>query len=76
MAIQRELAGETAEGVKLYRTFSDEGRKILQNETGIVFDDAVDIENAGFTTQKFLRSNNEQTERTQRAASQSGEPAA
>lgn len=27
MAIQRELAGETAEGVKLYRTFSDEGRK-------------------------------------------------
>ena len=49
MAIQRELAGETAEGVKLYRTFSDEGRKILQNETGIVFDDVVDVENAGFT---------------------------
>ena len=49
MAIQRELAGETAEGVKLYRTFSDEDRKILQNETGIVFDDAVDVENAGFT---------------------------
>ena len=49
MAIKKELAGETAEGVKLYRTFSDEGRKILQNETGIVFDDAVDVENAVFT---------------------------
>ena len=49
MAIQRELAGETAEGVKLYRTFSDENRKILQNETGLIYDDAVDIENAEFT---------------------------
>ena len=49
MAIQRELAGETAEGVKLYRTFSDEDRKILQNETGIIYDDAVDVESAGFS---------------------------
>ena len=49
MTIQRELAGETAEGVKLYRTFSDEDRKILQNETGIIYDDAVDVENAEFS---------------------------
>ena len=49
MAIIKEFVSETADGVKLYRTFSDENRKILQNETGIVFDDAVDIENAGFT---------------------------
>lgn len=49
MAIQRELAGETAEGVKLYRTFSDENRKILQNETGLIYDDAVDVENAEFS---------------------------
>ena len=49
MAIKKELAGETAEGVKLYRTFSDEGRKILQNETGIIYDDAVDVESAGFS---------------------------
>ena len=49
MAIQRELVGECADGVKLYRTFSDENRKILQNETGIIFEDAVDVENASFT---------------------------
>ena len=49
MAIKKELAGETAEGVKLYRTFSDENRKILQNETGLIYDDAVDVENAEFS---------------------------
>ena len=46
MAIKKEFVAETADGVKLYRIFSDENRKILQNETGIVFDDAVDVENA------------------------------
>ena len=49
MAIKKEFVAETADGVKLYRTFSDENRKILQNETGIIYDDAVDVENAGFT---------------------------
>ena len=49
MAIKKELFGENADGVKLYRTFSDESKKILQVETGIIFDDAVDIEGAEFT---------------------------
>ena len=49
MAIKKEFVAETAEGVKLYRTFSDENRKILQNETCIIYDDAVDVENAEFT---------------------------
>ena len=49
MAIKKEFIAETADGVKLYRTFSDENRKILQNETGIIYDDAVDVENAVFT---------------------------
>lgn len=49
MAIKKEFVAETAEGVKLYRTFSDEKRKILQNETGLIYDDAVDVENAEFT---------------------------
>lgn len=49
MAIQRELFGENDDGVKLYRTFSDENRKILQVETGIIFDDAVDVEGSEFT---------------------------
>ena len=49
MAIKKEFVAETADGVKLYRTFSDESRKILQNETGIIYDDAVDVENAEFS---------------------------
>ena len=49
MAIKKEFVAETAEGVKLYRTFSDENRKILQNDTCIIYDDAVDVENAEFT---------------------------
>ena len=49
MAIKKEFVAETAEGIKLYRTFSDEKRKILQNETGLIYDDAVDVENAEFT---------------------------
>lgn len=49
MAIQKESFGENADGVKLYRTFSDENKKILQVETGIIFDDAVDVEGSDFT---------------------------
>ena len=49
MAIIKEFVAETADGVKLYRTFSDENRKILQNETGLIYDDAVDVENAEFS---------------------------
>lgn len=49
MAIKKEFVAETAEGIKLYRTFSDENHKILQNETGLIYDDAVDVENAEFT---------------------------
>jgi len=37
------------DGIKLYKTYSDEGYKILQNETGIIYDEAIDIENSGFT---------------------------
>ena len=49
MAIKKEFVAEMTEGIKLYRTFSDENRKILQNKTGLIYDDAVDIENAEFT---------------------------
>lgn len=49
MAIQREFYGERADGVKLYRTFSDAGKIIRQNETGEELDDAVDVETAEYT---------------------------
>lgn len=38
-----------ADGVKLFRTYSDEGKKIIQNETGIEYTEAIDVENAPYT---------------------------
>ena len=35
-----------ADGVRLFRTYSDEGKQIIQNETGIVYDEAIDVEDA------------------------------
>lgn len=49
MAIKKEFFAERPDGVKLYRTFSDAKKKILQNETGIIYDEAVDIETAEYT---------------------------
>ena len=49
MAIQREFYGERADGVKLYRTFSDDGRMICQAETGVLLEEAVDVAGATFT---------------------------
>lgn len=38
-----------ADGVKLFRTYSDAGKFILQNETGIEYTEAIDVEGAPFT---------------------------
>ena len=38
-----------SDGVKLIRTYSDIGKRIIQNETGIVYSEAIDIENSGYT---------------------------
>lgn len=37
------------DGVELLRTYSDENFKIRQVETGIVYDEAVDVKNSGYT---------------------------
>lgn len=49
MAIKRDFYVELADGTKLYRTYSDAGKQIIQNETGVIFDDAVDVEGATYT---------------------------
>lgn len=49
MAIKKEFCFELADGTKLSRTFSDAGKQILQNETGVIFEDAVDVEGAIFS---------------------------
>lgn len=47
--IIKEFYKIRADEVKLYRTYSDEGRQILQNETGIIYTEAIDVENAPYT---------------------------
>lgn len=37
------------DGVKLYRTYSDENYKIKQIETGFIFDEAIDVESSTYT---------------------------
>ena len=37
------------DGVKLYRTYSNANKMILQNETILRYAEAVDVENSGYT---------------------------
>lgn len=37
------------DGIALYRTYSDEGFYIRQVETGLLYEEAIDIEDAPFT---------------------------
>lgn len=37
------------DGVRLVRTYSDQGKRIIQNETGTVYDEAIDVEGIGYT---------------------------
>lgn len=47
--IVKTLYGVRDDGVRLFETKSDAGFKLRQNETGIVYDSAIDVENAPFT---------------------------
>lgn len=47
--IVKEEFKTRGDGVKLFRIYSDEGRKIIQNETGIEYTEAIDVENAPYT---------------------------
>ena len=38
-----------SDGVRLYRNYSDEGKSLVQNETGTHYPEAIDVENSGFT---------------------------
>ena len=46
--IKTDFYTTRSDGVKLYRTYSDKGFYIEQN-TGAVYSEAVDVENSGFT---------------------------
>jgi hypothetical protein len=45
----REFYGTRKDGVNLYKHYSDKGFYILQNETGVEYSEAIDIETAPYT---------------------------
>ena len=45
----REYYTTREDGVVLYRTYSDTGHYIKQIETGAIYEEAVDVENANYT---------------------------
>ena len=47
--IIKEFYMTRADGVKLFRNYSDEGKLLIQNETGIKYAEAMDVENAPYT---------------------------
>lgn len=53
MIITEELE-QTINGKKLYKTYSDLGLTILQNETGNIYESAIDIEGKNFTYSEII----------------------
>ena len=49
MAIVREFYTRRKDGVSLYKTYSDADLLIVQNETGVEYDVAIDVEDAPYT---------------------------
>jgi hypothetical protein len=47
--VVKEFYEKREDGVSLYRTYSDKGFYVLQNETGIEYAEAIDVEDAPFT---------------------------
>lgn len=47
--IKREFYETRFDGVNLYKTYSDAGYFILQNETGVKYGEAIDVEFKNYT---------------------------
>ena len=47
--IQREFYTQRKDGVKIYRTYSDAGMMIRQNDSGMEYAEAIDVEGAPYT---------------------------
>lgn len=46
--IKKDFFKERKDGVKLYRTYSDENYKIQKVETDEIYDEAIDVETSNF----------------------------
>lgn len=54
------------DGVKLFRTYSDSGMMIRQNQTDILYSEAIDVMNSGYTyTETDIPIETEEPEETQ-----------
>ena len=47
--IIKEFYIKREDGINLYRTYSDKNFKIKQVETGVIYDEAVDVEDSTYT---------------------------
>ena len=47
--IIREFYRTREDGINLYRTYSDENYKIKQIQTGIIYDETIDVEDSIYT---------------------------
>lgn len=47
--IKKDYFDTRNDGIKLYKTYSDEGYKIKQIETGLIYDEAIDIETTNYS---------------------------
>lgn len=68
--IVREFYRTRKDGINLYRTYSDNGFYILQNETNIEYEEAIDVENAPYTyseTDKPIPNDEQSAEEPERA---------
>lgn len=48
MAIIREFYKTREDGVNLYRTYSDENKMIIEEVSGAIYDEAIDVESATY----------------------------
>lgn len=60
--IQKELYMTRSDGVKLYRSYSDSNKDLLQVETGAIYGEAIDVEDAAYTYQEVDREETDETE--------------
>lgn len=49
MGIKREFYKTRKDGIRLYKTYSDTNHYIKQLPTGVIYSEAIDVENAPYT---------------------------
>lgn len=47
--IVREYCMTRRDGIRLFRTYSDKNLYIIQEQTNVLYDEAIDVENAPYT---------------------------